>query len=146
MVFRYATADQVASVWLSSVVGVATGDQLPSESTTWAASGFVLCSDAGGSSNIYYELDAPVYMLDCWTCDPGSPFPPWELARNIAETIRKETYRHQPRNLTLPFCDENARVLQSQVVGRVHRKWGDLGDYACYSVDVMLHWIPLPKP
>lgn len=146
MVFRYASPEVVSQQWAAQIVSVPTGDTLPTDNTTWAASGFVVCSDAGGSSNIYYPLHAPVYTFQTWACDPTSPFPPWGMARNLVETIRNETYQHLGRFLTLPNCDQNARVLQTYLVSQPRRVYGDLGAYAAYTVDVCLHWTPVQKP
>lgn len=146
MVFRYATAELVAQTWASQIVGVPSGDQLPADNTTWAASGFVVCADVGGSSNPYYQLDSPVFTFQCWTCDPTSAYPSWPRARNLTAIIQNECYQNVTRYVTLPGCDQNARVLQTQQVGRVRRKWGDIGDYACYQLDVLLHWVPMSKP
>ncbi|MEV8610295.1 hypothetical protein AB0383_20610 [Amycolatopsis sp. NPDC051373] len=142
MVFKYASPDVVAQQWAAAVVGVPTGDQLPADNSTWAASGFVVCSDTGGSSNPYYTFHESVYIFQCFAVNPNSPYPPWGEARNLTETIRNETYQHVGRFLTLPNCDQNAKVLQSQVIGRPRRGFGDFGDYAMYSIDVALHWIP----
>jgi hypothetical protein len=146
MVFIYASPEKVALTWVASLAGIAAaGDQLPTDNSTWSASGYVVGAPAGGGSNIYYPLHEPVFTFQGWACNPDSGMPPWGKARNLIETIRAETYLHLPRFLTLTGCSQNARVLQTHFVGEPRKVYGDLGDYAAYAVDVQLHWVPVPK-
>ena len=145
MTFKYASPEAVSQQWAAAVVGVPTGNQLPTDNTTWAASGFVLTSDAGGDPDMYYPLHNSIFIFQTWACNPSSPYPPWGKARNLVEQIRNETYQHLGRVLVLPNCDQNARVLQSVMLKEPHKVYGDLGNYAAYTVTVELHWVPTAK-
>jgi hypothetical protein len=147
MVYIYASPEAVSLAWVASLAGIpAAGDRLPTDNSTWAASGYVVGVPAGGASNIYYPLHEPVATFQCWASNLNSGMPPWGKARNLVEVIRAETYRHVPRFLTLTPGSENARVLQTHFVGEPRKVYGDLGDYAAYSCDVQFHWVPVPKP
>ncbi|WP_329064883.1 hypothetical protein [Amycolatopsis sp. NBC_01480] len=146
--FYYATPDKVALAWAGLAPGLSPSmvdDQLPVDNTTWAASGFITPMVSGGGANVYFRLDSPVVTLQCWACDPSTGLAPWVKAQAIAETIRVATYLNNPVPVPLPTCDEDARVLSSSVVGHPRRVYGDLGDYAAYSVDVQLHWAPVSR-
>lgn len=146
MTYIYADNEHVARAWAASVLGTAAvGDQLPTDNTTWAASGFVVVAPAGGASNIYYRFGHPVMAFQAWSCNLNSSSPPWWKARNLIETLRQETLVHLGRFLTIPACSENAKVLQSQFVGEPRRVFGDLGNYAAYTQDIVLHWIAAPE-
>ncbi|PKV95922.1 hypothetical protein ATK30_6855 [Amycolatopsis echigonensis] len=148
MTFRYATPDVVALAWAAQAPGIVpsmVGDQLPVDNSTWAASGFITPTVSGGGANAYYRLDQPVVTLQCWACRPGTDLAPWGKAGNLAETLRAATYLNRPVFVSLSTCDENARVLSSSVVGSPRKVYGDIGDYAAFTVDVQLHWVPIPQ-
>jgi hypothetical protein len=149
MAIRYATPENVALGWVAGLPGLSAamvGDTLPTDNTSWAASGFITAVVSGGGANIYYRLDEPVVTLQCWACQPGTSFVPWPKARNIAETIRVATYLNQPRTVSPPLCDETAKVLSSYTLGQPRKVFGDLGEYAAFSVDVQLFWVAAAKP
>lgn len=146
--FWHATPEKVALGWAGLIPGLnpsMVDDQLPTDNTTWAASGFITPVVSGGGANIYYRLDQPVVTLKCWACNPETGLAPWVKAQTIAETIRAATYLNAPVSVPLPTCDEDARVLSSSVIGSPRRTFGDPGDYAAFMVDVQLHWVPVSR-
>jgi hypothetical protein len=148
MVLVLASPEAVALAWAASLPGLSAamvGDTLPRDTALWATDGFITPSVVGGGTNLYYRLGSPVVGLMCWAVTPDSDVPPWPKARNLAETIRAGTYAPGSRYLALPFCSENAEVKSSYFVGEPRRVRGDFGDYACFTVDVQLHWTPRPK-
>lgn len=148
MTFYYATPEKVALAWAGQLPGLSPSmvdDQLPADKSIWVTSGFITPVISGGGANIYYRLDEPVVTLKCWAVNPDPGLVPWVKAQNIAETIRVATYLNQPMAVPLATCDEDARVLSSSVVGSPRKGYGDLGDYAAYTVDVQLYWVPIPR-
>lgn len=146
MTFIYASPLRVGVEWARTTPGIpAVGEELPTDNTTWAASGFVTAAGAGGSSNINYRFGHHVITFQTWACTPDSPYPPHWKAENLCEVFRQETLRHVGRFLTLPNCSENAKVLQSQVVLEPRKTFGDFGNYASFTMGVQLHWIASPK-
>lgn len=141
---RYATPDMVAAAWIASLPGMTTdmvGAQLPENSASWAASGYVTVTVVGGSPNKYIPLSAPVFKVDCWTCNPDTGLPPWGKAKNLAETVRQGIYLDTEDWLTLPHCDQSARVVSAYFTHEPRATYGDTGDYACMTVDLSLHWV-----
>lgn len=148
MTYVYASPEAVALAWVAQLPGFSTamvGDTVPTDNSTWAASGFVTPVITGGSSNIYYRKGEPVVTLQTWACAPDTGIVPWGKARNLAEAIRAGTYLNQPVGLILPVGNENARVLSTYFLGEPRRTYGDFGDYATYSVDLQMHWVAIPK-
>ena len=145
MVFKWADPDEVALYWAQTVCGVPAGKKVPEDQRLWAENGFVVAQPVGGRSNLYYPLHAPVITYQAWACNIDSDMPPWWKAKNLIETMRQETYNHLGRLLVLPYRDQNARVLQSYFVSESRPVYGDLGDYAAQTVNVCLHWTPVPK-
>jgi hypothetical protein len=149
MVFVYATPEKVALGWGAAIFNTTmVGATLPTDNTTWAASGFVTATISTGlGPHMYYRFDRPVISLQCWAVNPDTGRPPWGKAQNLAETIRVlGAYRNEPVAVTVPDSSENARVLSAYLVSEPRKVFGDLGDYAAYVVDVQLFWVATPKP
>jgi hypothetical protein len=94
---------------------------------------------------VYFRLEQPVVTLQAWACQPGTDLAPWGKARNLVESIRAATYLNAPVFVSLPDCSEDARVLSSSVVGAPRRVYGDMGDYAAFTADIQLHWVPISR-
>lgn len=142
---RYAETGRVALTWLGSVAGLSANmvDQvLPTDVTTWSTTGFITPNTAGGASGIYVPVISPVMTLSCWAVDPDTGEPPWNLAANLAETVRAacQSRDHMGDVLTLPHCDQAARVFSAYLVGEPRRSYADNGDYACVVVDLHIDW------
>jgi hypothetical protein len=145
---RYATTERVAIAWLGSLPGLdpsMVDPTLPppdsSGNVTWAATGFITPHGAGGRADMYLPVAHPVVMIQCWAVEPSTGRPPWNAANNLAEIIRQGCLNNgNSQFLTLPNCDQNARLMSAYVVNEPRRTYGDVGDYACVTTDVQLHW------
>jgi hypothetical protein len=143
--FRYATTGRVALAWLGGVTGLSPGmigDQPPADESSWAASGFITPNTVGGISDIYVPVVGPVVSLSCWAVSPDTGVPPWNLAFNLAETVRAACLSQDGFGavLTLANCDQSARVFSAYLVGEPRRSWADAGDWASVILDVHIDW------
>lgn len=145
-VFR-ANTELTAIAWLSSLDGVpgdAVATTLPTDNSTWSASGFVqVTGGVGGTVNAYVPMRGPVVQVTCWAVNPNSKRPPWGKANNLAETIWAACYN--PANfhaaLTLRDSFPQVRVHAAYPVGEIRRlPGGDVSEYAAYTFDVALKW------
>ncbi len=141
---RYATTEKVVNAWLAGLPGLNASmvdEQLPTDNTTWAASGFLTPTGMGGAADVYVPVAHPMVTVDCWAVDPDSGLPPWNKAANLAETVRSGTFTNGVGTfVTLPYSDQNARILTAYLRSEPRRKYGDIGDYACVTFDLALHW------
>lgn len=141
---RYATTERVAVAWLASLPTFSAGmvgTELP-DGTTWAATGFLVVTTVGGSSEINYPLAHPRISVQCYAVSPDTGVPPWNLAGDLAAAIDAgcQAATGVEQFLTLPNCDQNARLLSAYTTGIPRRSYGDMGDYAVIVTDVALHW------
>lgn len=140
----YASTEKVITAWLATLPGITSamvGGTLPVDNTTWAASGFITPSGAGGNPDLYFAIGHPIVNLKFWAVDPNSGLPPWPTAENLAEIVRNGCLSNGTGViLTLPYCDQNARVLSVYLKQEPRRSYGDVGDYACFTADVAIHW------
>lgn len=146
-----ANTDLVAQAWLAGVPGLTSamvGSQLPSDNSTWAASGFVTVRTSGGRPVLDNALRQPVITVDTWACKVTSSKVPWNKANYLAECIVRACYPRTdseriavPRLLTLPAGYPHARVLSAVVVTEPRRSYGDIGLYASYTFDLSLSWV-----
>lgn len=142
-----ANTELVAVAWLAGVEGLAPGmvaATLPTDNTTWAASGFVTVRTVGGAPGLYTPLRAPVVTVDTWAVRSGTSKPPWFQANYLAELVdRGCRASNVQRTLTLPSGYPAARVLSAYLVQEPRRAYGDAGDYAHYTADLTLCWVDL---
>lgn len=147
---RYATTLKVALAWLAGIEGLSAdvvGEQLPDVaqdgSLSWAETGFITVTAAGGASNIYVPTISPVVMLQCFAVQADGIGPAWNLARDLAEAVRAGCFNADGigYELELPYSDQNARVLSAYFVSEPRPSYGDHGDYAVITVDLRLHWV-----
>lgn len=146
---RYASTERVVMAWLPTLNGITASmvaASLPlNNNASWAASGFITPSGTGGNADIYLPLAHPIVTVKCWGVDPDSGLPPWNLAQNLAEIIRGGCLSQGTEQyLTLPDCDQNARLLSVYLRTEPRRMYGDIGDYACFTTDMALHWAVAP--
>ncbi len=137
------TTDLVAVAWLRGVPGVpstAVATTLPSNTSTWAASGFVQVTTTGGTPNPHLPVRRPVVGVDCCAVAPGSARPPWGRANSLAEAIRAGTFGAAGRVVALSVGGLHARVLEAYLLSEPRRVTDDEGSYARYSFDLSLAW------
>lgn len=143
------TNELVAVHWLKSIDGIPSNSvatELPADNSTWAASGFVQVSVAGGSPDLYTPQNQPLLQIDCWAAKPNSEKPPWAKANNLAEIIKAAVYEKRYwGHLALPPQYENCRVLGSVVASEPRKVLGDEARFACYTFDLQLFWVRDPS-
>lgn len=141
---RYATTEAVVDAWLTTLPGITTamvGQTLPVDNSTWAASGFITPSGTGGNADLYFPVAHPIVTLKFWAVNPDTGLPPWDKARQLAEIVRTGCLTNGVGVLlTLPYTDQNARVLSVYLKTEPRRAYGDVGDYACFLADLVVHW------
>lgn len=140
-----ANTELVAIAWLggvSSLTSSMVATTLPSDNTSWAASGFITVRTVGGTPGLYVPMREPVVTLDFWAVKPGSGKPPWFQAATLTELVQAGTRAsNAQRAVTLPTGYNSAHVFSAYFVQEARRAYGDQGDYAHYVVDMALHWI-----
>lgn len=145
-----ANTDLVAIAWLGGATGLTpsmVGSTLPSDNSTWAASGFVTVRASGGRPGLDSPLRNPVVTVDTWACKPTSSKPPWGHANYLAELILRAVQplsdaeqRAIQRTLTLPTNYPPARALSVYALSEPRRTYGDIGDYASFTFDLQFVW------
>jgi hypothetical protein len=137
---------RVTTAWLAGVTGVpAAGGDLPTDNTTWAASGFAQVTTVGGTPDVDVPLRRPVVRVSCWACrTPADDTPPWGQAEALAEAIADATWSAGVgRTVTLPTGYRSARVLSVVVVGEPRRIPSDPAGYARVDLDLSVDWVAL---
>lgn len=139
------SAEAVVQAWLATIPGIASsmvGSTLPEDNSTWAASGFITTYIVGGKAGMYMPLRSPKVMLCAYATTPGSSIPPWNLAKDLAEAVVAATYNQSlfGNTLTIPYASQDAVVMTAFPLSEPRRGFGDLGDYAMYTVDIQFNW------
>lgn len=147
-----ATPELVATAWLKTVVGDIVATTLPKPAAdgtlSWASTGFVTLTVAGGTPNLYVPLREPVIGVDCWAVNPQSQTPPWNRAASLAEAIQAACYDHPaiPKLVALPSGYPAARVLSAYTAGEHRRVPDDPSSYARYSIPgLVIVWTEVPS-
>jgi hypothetical protein len=140
------TTELVAVAWLKAAVpylGARVATELPTDNTSWSASGFTTVGPAGGSPDIYLPVSKPVVSLDCWGVSPNSGKPPWNLAAQQAEEIRRAALAHAsaPQAVSLPAAYRSARVMNVIPRSEPRRIPGDAASYARFQMDLEIWWV-----
>lgn len=148
-----ANTDLVAMTWLGGVTGLSpstVASRLPTDNSTWAASGFVTVRTVGGAGVIDHPLRRPVVTVDCWACVVNSSKPPIRKAFHLAETAyaamipkTDAAIRAIQRILTLPGSYPQARVLSAIPRSEPRLAYGDQGGYGHVTFDAEFDWIEL---
>lgn len=136
----------VGVAWLRSAVpylGSRVATELPTDNTSWAASGFTTVSSVGGQPDIYVPWHRPVLSLDFWGSSTGSGRPPWNLASQQAEQVLQAALAHGsvPRTVAMPTGYAPARVAQVIPRTEPRRINGDVAGYAHYQFDLEMWWV-----
>jgi hypothetical protein len=144
----YATTELVAVAWISGIPGLTAsgvGEQLPAAEAEWAAGGFVVVPvTVGGTPHSSMPVQRPVVQVETWATIPGSDKLPWLKAAQLAEQIRIGSYDRTGafgRPITLPGTYPTAWVKAATILTQPRRIWSDLGDYAGYTFDLLLHFV-----
>lgn len=143
------TSELVAAAWIDSIAGMPKGivdTQLPADEQTWGDTGFVVVAVVGGSPDVDVAMKRPIIQVDCWATNPGSNKPPWFKAAALAEQIRTACYDRSTfgRALTptangVHYPTANCKTVYP--LTEPHRIYGDAGNYAGYSLDLLLAWV-----
>lgn len=151
MTTKYANIDLVAVAWLKSLLNQ-TGDigtELPGPET-WTDTTFVqVTTPVGGSSDIYTPQRHPVIGVKCWAKPATtSKRPPWRPANNLAEAIRAGCLGHYQTPLAVALGAGYPSVLVhcAYPLSDPKRLGGDDSSYACFQLDVQLHWTATARP
>lgn len=149
MTTKYANTDLVAVSFIKSLLNQTggVGTELPGRTQgqpeSWASTGFVqVTSGVGGSSDIYTPQKSPVVGVKCWAVAPGNRRVPWQMANNLAETIRNACYGayRNPVAVALPTGYPSVLVQAAYLLTEPRRLPGDDSNYACYQFNLQLHW------
>jgi hypothetical protein len=143
--------EQVAVKWLDGITALTgrVATTLPTDVSTWAASGFVTVGGAGGSPHMYLPVAGPVVSVHFWAVAESSSRPPWGKAADLYAHARYDTngvldYANIPRGLTgFPAQYRNARVITANFLAEPERRPGDVGDFAEYVANLELNWVPI---
>ena len=142
--------DQVFVAWISTIADFTAdgvGTLLPEDTSAWSANGYVVVPvTVGGTPHSTMPMRRPVGQVDCRAVSPGTEFPPWGKAADLAEQIRFATYDRnnfgRPLTVTVggnPFPD--VMVRSAKILTEPHRMYADGADYAGYSFDLALQWV-----
>jgi fibronectin-binding autotransporter adhesin len=138
--------EMVAVAWLKSAVpylGNRVATELPSDNSSWSASGFTTVATTGGTPNTEVPVNEPVMSIDSWGVTPSSGRPPWNLAAQPAEAIKAAAVDHGmiPRILTMPTGFNLVRVFCVIPLSEPRRINGDAAAYAHYQQDLEIRWV-----
>lgn len=144
-----ANSELVVMAWIASIPAFTAGvaGQLPQDTATWVADGFVTIRVVGGSPHAYVPLRGPVVQVDTWATQSSTPDrttskPPWHKANTLAEWICAETYETARvcRLLTLKPGYPQARVLTAEPLIEIRKVFEEQAGLARFTVDIQFQW------
>ncbi|GAA1281522.1 hypothetical protein [Saccharothrix xinjiangensis] len=145
-----ANTELVAVAWLGGVPGLSpdiVGTTLPSEHSTWTATGFVTVRPTGGTSDQYVPLRSPVVTCEFWAVRPNSNRPPKHRANLLGEHVwaavvpKGATERAAiKRRVELPHGYPPALVHSVHPMSELRPAYGEQGGLAHYLLDLRFHW------
>lgn len=149
MTVLLANNDLVAVAWIKAALGLTggVGTELPGDTSTWAASGFIQVGPVvGGASSAYNSQRAPVLSIECWAVTPNSRRPPWGAANTLAERVWAAcgAVPTSNRAVTLPAGFPKVMVHGAVALTDPRRIYGDDSAFAHYQFDVSLTWKAVP--
>ena len=137
------TTELVAVAWVKAATGfTGVATDIPSDNSTWSASGFIQVQGVGGTPDTYLPVARPVVSLDFWAVSPNSSKPPWNKANALAEMVRAATYS-PGRPVTLPAAYAGARVMSAQLLTEPRRIRDDNADFAHFQADLQISWVEI---
>lgn len=141
-------AELVAKHWLlAAVAGLAGKVATTLPDLPWPDNEFVQVMAVGGSPDPEIPQLHPVVTVNAFAAKPGSLKPPWNKAATLAMGIWAACYQkryapHAAVELSLPSGYGRALVQSVFPVGEVKRLPSDASQYAVYSLDIQINWVP----
>lgn len=142
------TSELVILSWLATLPGITSGmvaNDLPKDTGTWSANGFVTAVVAGGVPDPYIALRQPLVQLDFWACSPNAQRPSWGKAHALAETAINAGIRSGNGHLdvTVKTGYGRARIHEVWPVMEPQRLRDDASAYARVRCDFRATWSEL---
>lgn len=139
------TTELVTVAWLKAVIGPYVATDIPTDSASWAETGFIQVQAVGGTPERDLPVARPVVSVDCWAVNPNSSKPPWNRANALAERLRTAIQDPAgPRPVTLPAGYAGARVMGTTLLTEPRRIRDDDADFAHFQADLLVTWIEVP--
>jgi hypothetical protein len=137
------TSEQVAVAWLKDAIGSSgIGIDLPQDSSTWPARGFVQVRSVGGTPHVHIPQRQPVISVDCWAAGTNMARPPWFRAAQLAEIVRVATEAADAkRQVVIGGSFVNATIQTVYALTEPRPIPSDVAGYAHSSLDIALTWV-----
>lgn len=129
------------------------GTALPSDTTKWAATGFLQVTAIPGGRPVDIDLPRrlPILQLDAWATantsgTASSIKPPWHLAAQLIEYVRIATEDAQTgyygKTIDIKTNYRQARVQAAYLVTEPDKVLDDPSGYAHFTADLAVDWVP----
>lgn len=145
------TNELAAISWLRTVPGVPStkvSTRLPGDNSLIAPQGFVTVLTLSGNSSIYLPVRSPVIEVKCWAwAGEGQKEPPWQVANQLAESIREACLDHQSFRGVIETSSgyDNVSVPSAYLVSEPRKLEADDGRFAAYVLELQMHWTRRPE-
>ena len=136
-------SELVTQAWLATLPGFSSAmvaSLLPTDTSTWATTGFLTTTVAGGTPGMYLPVRGPLVQVDCWAVKPGAQRPPWNHASQLAQAVVAGCYAANPVTLTVKSGYGTARVMSVWPTMEPRRLYSDESSYARMQLDLRLDW------
>jgi hypothetical protein len=141
------SSELVAAAWIGSLPGYSpnmVATTLPKDPTSWASTGFVTVTPAGGSPAVDVPTRWSLIQVDTYRASVNSGKPPWGEASHLAEGIIKACWDdNQQTNVTVRAGYNVARLYSVWAVSDPIRMWDDPSSYARWRFDLRMTWTTL---
>lgn len=143
-----ATSELVALSWLATLPGVNTsmvGALLPSDTSTWAATGFLTASIAGGTPDLDLPIRRPLIQIDAWWApNTVSGRPQWgkcdQLMGKVVAGCHGVISGTKELNCVAGPSTIPARLFSAWAAMEPQRLYSDDASMAHLRMDVRLDW------
>lgn len=138
----------VAKHWLLAAVdGVNSNVATTLPDQPWPDDQFIQVMNVGGAPDIDNPMFHPVVGVNIYAVKPGSTKPPWGKAAQFGMKVVQACYvkPYAPDGQTrvvLPGSYDDAIVTSVYPVSDLREVPSDPSQYAVYSVDLVLTWVP----
>ena len=139
------TNTQVVEAWLKTIDSVPdslVGPTLPSDNSTWGASGFYQVTTVGGTPNPDLGIKEPVVAISCWAAVAEGSHAPTNRAESYATDIRNAAMSARTMRLTIGAT--TVFLLGVNAVTEPLRVPDVRTNYARSDVQVQVWWEVLP--